>query len=146
MTDKEKKDLRVELKARKIVQKKLNTATVALYKKILKIRAEREKRIAELSEYRDERDLQDAYGWGIITEEEYDRRLAALRDGRDKIDAEVSEEEIAWDILSGWIRITEGDIESLRFDLLPDEKKEEIRQRNYEIAQRREVRRKNHDS
>lgn len=146
MTDKEKKDLRVELKARKIVQKKLNTATVALYKKILKIRAEREKRIAELSEYHDERDLQDAYGWGIITEDEYDRRLAALRDGRDKIDAEVSAEEIAWDILSGWSRITKGDIASLEFELLPPAKQEEIRQRNYEIAQEREKRRKERDN
>ena len=81
-----------------------------------------------------------------MSEEEYDDLLARFREGKEAIRNEKSAEEIAVEILSGWIRITEGDIDSIRFDLLSDEKKEEIRQRNYEIVQRREERRKNHDS
>ena len=147
MTDKEKKDLKIELKSRQIVLHKLNVARNSLTsRKIAKIVEERQKREAELSEYKNEDEIADAYGWGFMSEEEYDDLLSRFREGKEAIRNEKSAEEIAAEILSGWIRITEGDIESLRFDLLSDEKKEEIRQRNYEIAQRREERRKNHDS
>lgn len=146
MTDKEKKDLKIELKSRQLVLKKLETGRRALEKTCTRIQAERARREAEISEYKNEDEIADAYGWGFISEEEYDDLLERFREGREAIRNEKSAEEIAAEILSGWIRITEGDIESLRFDLLPDEKKEEIRQRNYEIAQRREERRKNHDS
>lgn len=147
MTDKEKKDLKIELKSRQIVLHKLTVALNSLTsRKIAKIVEERHKREEQLSEYKNEDEIADAYGWGFMSEEEYDDLLSRFREGKEAIRNEKSAEEIAAEILSGWIRITEGDIESLRFDLLSDEKKEEIRQRNYEIAQRREERRKNHDS
>lgn len=126
MTNKEKKDLKIELKSRQLFLKKLETARRALEKTCTRIQAERVRREEQLFEY------------GNL--------LSRFREGKEAIRDEKSAEEIAAEILSGWIRITEGDIESLRFDLLSDEKKEEIRQRNYEIAQRREERRKNHDS
>lgn len=146
MLDKEKKDLKIELKSRQLVLKKLETARRALEKSCKRIQDERAVREAELSEYKNEDEIADAYGWGFMSEEEYDDLIARFREGKEAIRNEKSAEEIAAEILSGWIRITEGDIDSLKFDLLPDEKKEEIRQRNYEIAQRREERRKNHDS
>lgn len=147
MTDKEKKDLKIELQSRRIVLQKLNVALNSLMsRKIAKIVEERQKREEQLSEYKNEDEIADAYGWGFMSEKEYDNLLARFREGKEAIRNEKSAEEIAAEILSGWIRITEGDIQSLRFDLLSDEKKEEIRQRNYEIAQRREERRKNHDS
>lgn len=146
MTDKEKKDLKIELKSRKLVLKKLETARRALEKTCKRIQNERACREAELSEYKNEDEIADAYGWGFMSEEEYDDLLTRFREGKEAIRNEKSSEEIAAEILSGWIRITEGDIESIRFDLLSDEKKEEIRQQNYEIAQRREERRKERDS
>lgn len=145
MTNKEKKDLKIELKSRQIVLKKLETARRALEKTCTRIQAERIRREAELSEYKNEDEIADAYGWGFMSEEEYDELLARFQEGKEAIRNEKSAEEIAVEILSGWIWITEGDIESLRFDLLSDEKKEEIRQRNYEIAQRREERRQERD-
>lgn len=147
MTDKEKKDLKIELQSRRIVLQKLNVALNSLMsRKIAKIVEERQKREEQLSEYKNEDEIADAYGRGFMSEEEYDNLPARFREDKEAIRNEKTSEEIAAEILSGWIRITEDDIQSLRFDLLSDEKKEEIRQGNYEIAQRREVRRKNHDS
>lgn len=137
MTQKEKEELTIELKSRQIVRKKLDSIIGALDKDILLIKADRIKRKNELLEYKSETELQDAYGWGFITEEEYDALLAAWRSGTELIDNEKTAKEIAQEILRGWRKIILSDIDALQFELLPDKKKEEIRKRNYEIAQRR---------
>lgn len=142
MTEKERSSIKVELKSRKIVEKKLETAIRALEKPIARIKAEREKRKEELSEYRDERDLLDAYGWGIITEEEYDDLRDRMAAGKDLIDNEKSEYEIAQEMMRSWLRDIRSDIESLKFDLLPAEKQVEILENNYRIAKQRIERQK----
>jgi len=142
VTEKERSSIKVELKSRKIVEKKLETAIRALEKPIARIKAEREKRKEELSEYRDERDLLDAYGWGIITEEEYDDLRDRMAAGKDLIDNEKSEYEIAQEMMRSWLRDIRSDIESLKFDLLPAEKQVEILENNYRIAKQRIERQK----
>lgn len=142
MKDISKKDIRVELKARKIVKRKLESAINAIEPTVLKTIDSREKRKETLLQYKDERELQDAYGWGFITEEEYDALLLQLREGTEAIDAEKSAHEIAKEILVGWLKITLSDISSLEFDLLPEKKQNEIRERNYQIAMEREERRR----
>lgn len=142
MTKEQKNDLRVELKSRKIIKKKLETAIRDLSRTIDRIRNERLNRIEQLSQYKNEDDLADAYGWGFISESEYDTLLNQMRDGKEKISEEISAEEIAAGMLRGWLKITEDDIVSLEFDLLSNSKKEEIRKRNEEITARREARRR----
>lgn len=142
MKDISKKEIRLELKARKIIKKKLEKVIKSLEKPISKLVADRDKRKETLMQYKDEHELQDAYGWGFITEEEYDALLAQLREGTDAIDAETSAQEIAKDILSGWLKITLSDISSLEFDLLPKKKQDEIREENYRILKEREERRR----
>ena len=66
LSAKEKKDMKVELKARKIVLKKLDSSLSSLDKSIDRIRQKREDRKASLSDYRNEHELQDAYGWDFI--------------------------------------------------------------------------------
>ena len=140
MNEKEKRDFREEIRSRKIVQKKLEAAIRALDKQIAAIVEDRERRKEALSQYKDERDLQDAYGWGFISEEEYDALLSQLRDGVESIEAEQSAPEIAKKILGGWLKITKSDIEALEFELLPEKKKQEIRDENYRIAMERKRR------
>ena len=146
MTAEEMKDLKIELRARKIVKRKLEVAIRSLMPKISQQVAAREARKQQLTEYRNYNDLQDAYGWGIITEEEFDRLAAALETGTEAIDKEVTAEEIAKDVLTGWLRRTSGDISSLEFEMLPEKKQIEILEQNYEIAKRRQERRANNET
>lgn len=141
MNAKEKRDTIIELRSRKIVKRKLEVALRSLQPKIEKVKEDREKRKEHLSEYRNYNDLQDAYGWGFITEEEFDALAIALEQGTEAIDNEISEHEIAASIISGWLKITDGDIASLEFDLMPESKKKKIRDESYEILKRREERR-----
>lgn len=140
MTDSERKELKLEIKGRKIVVKKLETALKALNKKVNKIEEDRQNRKETLLEYKDETDLQDAYGWGFITEDEYYKLLDSMRTGVQTIDEETSPEEIAKHIIREWIGRMQSDISSFEFDLLPPEKQAEIMKRNEEILQKRKER------
>lgn len=95
MTDSERKELKLEIKGRKIVVNKLEIALKALNKKVDKIEKDRQNRKETILEYKDESELQDAYGWGFITEDEYYKLLEAMRKGVQVIDEETSPEEIA---------------------------------------------------
>ena len=144
MTDKEKKErkeLRSEIRAREIVIKKVENAHTRLKKQAENKLNERKKRVEELSLYESERDLLDAYGWGIITEEEYDRLREMREKGEYSILNDKSAEEYAAKILGEFIMRLNHDISSLKFELLPEKEKNRIRNQNYEIAMRRAARR-----
>lgn len=141
MDAKEKLNIQTEIKARKIVVRRLATILTSLSKKVDVIKDDREKRKKQLGEYESERDLQDAYGWGFITEDEYDKLREAMRAGTAAIDDEVTKEEIAFDIVAKWKALMLSDISSLEFELLPEEEQNRIREQNYELMKRREERR-----
>jgi len=143
MTDAERKELKLEIKGRKIVVNKLETALKALNKKVDKIEKDRQNRKETLLEYKDESELQDAYGWGFITEDEYDKLIEAMRKGVQTIDEETSPEEIAKHIIQEWLGRMRSDIYSFEYDLLPPEKQAEIMKKNEEILQKRKERMKN---
>ena len=138
----EKKNLRIELKSRKILKSKLDVAIRSLDKQVNKIILDRELRKNTVSEYKNEYDLHDAYGWGFITQDEYYSLLECMRLGIDAIDNEISAPEIAQNMLKGWLKIVLSDIYSIEYDLLPEKKKEKIRQENERILAEREKRRK----
>ncbi|MBQ3871015.1 MAG: hypothetical protein II777_10740 [Clostridia bacterium] len=142
MKEQEKKDLQVELKSRKILKAKLEVAIRSLNKQVGKIVSDRQSRKEKLSQYKNENDLQDAYGWGFIDEDEYYATLEAMRSGVEAIESEKAAQEIAQEMLKGWLKITESDISAIEFDLLSDKKKEEIRRDNERILAEREKRRK----
>ena len=137
MTDAERKELKLEIKGRKIVVNKLKTALNSLNRKVDKIEKERQSRKETLLEYKNENDLQDAYGWGFITEEEYYNLLEMMRNGIQVIDEETSPEEIAKHIIQEWFGRMLSDIASFEFDLLSPEKQAEIRKKNEEILNKR---------
>ena len=143
MTNKGKEmreELRFEIKARKLVLKRLHSPlerALAAAEKQHKARADR---MAAASKYRDEDDVQDAYGWGFITEDEMYDIIEAMRDGQEYVDKTRSPEEAAADILKRFVSGLNAEIASFEFDLLPDAEKEKVRRKNEEILARRKAR------
>lgn len=140
MTDKEKayrKELRHEIRARELVIKKVENAHTRLKKQAENKLNGRKKRVEELSMYESEQDLLDAYGWGFITEEEYDRLREMREKGEDSILNDKSAEEYAVKILGEFIMRLNHEISSLKFELLPEKEQNRIREQNYKIAMRR---------
>lgn len=144
MTDKEKnerKSLRTEIKARKIIIKKLETAISALQKTADRQKAEKEAERTKLLEYKTYHDAQDTYGWGLITEEEFDRIVEFLESSQEVVD-EPTAEDIAVKVLLNWQHHMGSEIANIEFEMLPKEEQSKILDKNLEILKRREERRK----
>ena len=141
MNSTEKKDLKIELKSRRLIVKKLETAIRALSGTADRNKKVRQERRDKLLEYKTYNEAQDAYGWGIITEEEFDEITNFLESSQEIVD-KPSAEEIAVNILVGWKKIMQSDIADLEFQLLPEKEQERIREENYRIAMERNKRMK----
>ncbi|GEM_PF-957993 len=143
MTDKEKKErksIRVEIKARKLVIKKLATAISALQKTADRQKAEKAAKREKLLEYKTYGEAQDAYGYGVITEEEFDEIVEFLEKSQQIVD-EPTAEELAFKILLNWRHHMGLEIANLEFEMLPKEEQSRILEKNIEILQKREARR-----
>lgn len=143
MTDKEKKErksIRVEIKARKLVIKKLATAISALQKTADRQKAEKTAKREKLLEYKTYNEAQDAYGYGFITEEEFDEIVEFLEKSQAIVD-EPTAEELALKILLNWRHHMGLEIANLEFEMLPKEEQSRILEKNIEILQKREARR-----
>lgn len=148
MTDKEKrerKELRVEIKARKLIIKKLDTAIAALEMTASRQRSEREAKREKLLTYKTYGEAQDAYGWGIITEEEFDEITTFLESSQEMVDAATAED-IAFRTLKGWRSQVAGEQAALKFELLPQSEQSRIREENLRILKEREQRRKEREN
>ena len=144
MTDKEKKErkeYRVEMKARKLVIKKLETAISALKKTADRQKAEKQAKREKMLTYGSYDDALDAYGWGIITQEEFDEIADFLEKSQEYVD-EPTSEEIAVKILMNWQHHMGAEIANIEFEMLPKEEQSRILDKNLEILRKREERRK----
>ena len=144
MTDKEKKErkeYRVEMKARKLVIKKLETAISALKKTADRQKAEKQAKREKMLTYGSYDDALDAYGWGIITQEEFDEIADFLGKSQEYVD-EPTAEEIAVKILMNWQHHMGAEIANIEFEMLPKEEQSRILDKNLEILRKREERRK----
>ena len=136
----EREEIRLEIRARKELLKRLDHP-----QKLLKVAAEKEQqkrkeRIENLTQYKSYREAQDAYGWEIITEEEFDEIVKILEKGTADMENEVSPVEIAKHLLDKFVGGLMREIASFEFDLLPEAEKDRIRQHNDEILARRAAR------
>ena len=144
MTDKEKKErkeYRVEMKARKLVIKKLETAISALKKTADRQKAEKQAKREKMLTYGSYDDALDAYGWGIITQEEFDEIADFFEKSQEYVD-EPTAEEIAVKILMNWQHHMGAEIANIEFEMLPKEEQSRILDKNLEILRKREERRK----
>lgn len=134
-----RKALKQEIAARKLVMKRLQSPLAHAKALAEKVKAARIKRIEELSEYKSYRDAQDAYGYGCITEEEFDAIVDFLENS-EQLKEQTSVEEHAANILADFVNGLSREIAGLEFELLPPEKQKEIRNKNYELLERRRER------
>ena len=134
-------DIKREITVRKLVLKRLRSPLSHAQALGEKKRTERLARIAELSEYKSYYDAQEAYGFGCITEEEFDTIVDFLEHS-EEMKLIKSPEEHAADILAEFVNRLQMEIAGFEFELLPEKKQQEIRNKNYELLKRRGERRK----
>ncbi len=137
----ERKNIELEIKARKEVTKRLTYPIDQLVKADAKERAKREERAATLSEYKTIAEAQDAYGYGIITDDEYDAICEAIESGEKYVEETMTPVNLALKILRDFTRQMESEIRSLEFELLPPEEQAKRRAETDEIKKRAEARR-----
>lgn len=139
MTDYEKKnraDLRHEIKARKLVLKRLEHPLVLAKAAAEKKRSERIARLEELGEYKTYEEAHDAYGWGFITEEEFEA-VKSFLEHKEELKSERSAEEYAADMIQEFVARLQREITSLQFELLPEKEQQRIQQQHAELLERR---------
>ena len=136
----EREALKIEIKARKELAKRLEHPLKLLKAAAEKERQKRKERIEHLTEYKSYREAQDAYGWELITEEEFDEIVRILEEGTEALEKETSPAEIAENLLMKFIGNLNYEAASFEFDLLPEKEKDRIRQKNDEILARRAAR------
>ena len=73
-----RKELKDEIKIRDLVIIKLDKDIASLKKTATRKRSKKRAKFEELAGYKSYTEAQDAYGWGFITEEEFDRAAAIL--------------------------------------------------------------------
>ena len=136
----EREALQVEIKARKELAKRLAHPLKLLDVAAEKERKKRKERIEHLTEYKSYREAQDAYGWDIITEEEFDEIVRILEEGTEELEKETTPVEIAKNLLNKFVNDLLYEVASFEFDLLPEKEKERVRQKNEEILAKRAAR------
>jgi hypothetical protein len=141
MKREERKNLELEIKARKEVIKRLTYPIAQLVKADAKERAKRKERAAALSEYKTIVEAQDAYGYGIITDDEYDAICEAIESGEKYVEETMTPVNLALKILRDFTRQMESEIRSLEFELLPPEEQAKRRADSEEIRERAAARR-----
>lgn len=146
MKNDERKDLQLEIKARKEVTKRLAYPIDQLVKADTKERSKREERAASLSEYKTVAEAQDAYGYDLITDDEYHAICEAIESGEKYVEETMTPVNLALKILRDFTRRMESEIRSIEFELLPEEEKKkrlaESEARRAEMEARKEARRR----
>ena len=143
----ERNELQLEIKARKELVKRLAYPLDQLSKADAKERTKREERAAALSEYKTQEDAHEAYGYDLITEEEYQAICEALEAGEKYVTETMTPVSLAMKILRDFIRRIESESRSLEFELLPPEEQtkrmEAAEKQREEMAARHERRKTN---
>jgi hypothetical protein len=146
MKNDERKGLQLEIKARKEVTKRLAYPIDQLVKADTKERSKREERAASLSEYKTVAEAQDAYGYDLITDDEYHAICEAIESGEKYVEETMTPVNLALKILRDFTRRMESEIRSIEFELLPEEEKKkrlaESEARRAEMEARKEARRR----
>ena len=136
MAELTEKEIRSEIRIRKLVIKKLDTAISALDKTSETKRKKKRERLEELMEYKTYNDAHDAYGYGIITEEEF-HEIQDMLEGKEREIEKPCEEECAARILRSLLSEMHSDIRAFEFELLPAAEKTRILEEKLEKSRRR---------
>jgi len=112
------------------VLKELERLIEKYKRKVDREQARREEEFEAAMEYRSEEDIQDAYGWELITEKQYDRYLELFREGQSALEHHApTSTEIAYSILRRMAAHVQRDIQEWEFSALTPEQKQAERER-----------------
>lgn len=143
MTDKERTErdgLVMEIESRKELVKRLQHPLKLINEAARKERDKRAARVENASQYRDYNDALDAYGFGCITEEEFDQAVKDMELGEDYVENALSPVEVAAQELNRYVARLNAERATFEFDILPPEEQARIRQKNEEIMAKRALR------
>lgn len=113
------RQLRIELEGGRYLKQQLTAMRTKLRKRREATVTERKQKMDELlGDYKTVDEARDAYGWDLITEEEFDEIRSAIENGERKaVEDDRDSVAVAW--LNDFIRRLSDTISSIEFDLLP---------------------------
>jgi len=138
--DKVRKGAKLEYKGNKIAYDKIMIGIRGLNKKINNQKQEREKRMVILNKYETVEEVQDAYGYGEITKDEYYELLTKLEYAEFYINNDVTPENIALDILNEFANRLSSDIHTLRIESMTNKERERYNKDLQDTADRQKER------
>lgn len=113
------RQLRIELEGGRYLKQQLTAMRTKLRKRREATVTERRQKMDELlGDYKTVDEARDAYGWDLITEEEFDEIRSAIENGERKT-IEDDRDSIAVSWLNDFIRRLSDTISAIEFDLLP---------------------------
>ena len=140
----ERKDLQLELKARREVLRRLSYPIKQLQAAAGKEEKSRRARAESLLEYKTESEIADAYGYEMITDDERRALLEALESGERYVADTLTPIGLALKILRGFAHTMQVELNEIEFDLLPRREQlqrvEAAEKRRDEIKARRDAR------
>ena len=136
----ERASLAIEIKVREILLKRLTHPGELLQAAAKKDADRRGERVNGAREYKTYEEAQDAYGWGLLTDEEFAGIAKALEEGDEYIETTRTPTELANEMLKEFMARLESDIRSFEYELLPAEEKERIYKESEERRARIEAR------
>ena len=128
--------VKLELKARLDLLKRLQFPMKQLHKAVEKETAERQKREKALLSYETLADAQEAYGYGEISQEEYDMIQESFEHMEDVVLGTVTPTSIAHGILYDFIRNLKSEVYDLEFETKSPEEQDRIRRESEERRER----------
>lgn len=126
MKKEERDSLKLEIDARELLIKKLKSAKDGLQKLSDKEKKKREDKINSMTEYANIEEAREVWGWGAISDKEFEEVKTFFEKGADFIANTVSPQEYAHKLLTEYIVRLHREVASIKFELLPEEEKRRI--------------------
>lgn len=118
----------LEIKARKELLKKLKQTQARLHQQAQKKLNKRKEEIKAASEYESIEEAHTAYGYDLISEEEFNNIKTIFEKGENYVENQISPQEAAETILNRIMETLIYEIRCFEFDLLPPKKQAKILQ------------------
>lgn len=133
--------MKLDAEGCRLLIKKLEPVKRSLEKTVEREKAKRAERTAVLSEYKTEQDIQDAFGYDLITDNERRQLIEMLETGEKYVDDTQTKASVALHFLRDIISRLYKQVSSFEFELLPPEEKAKRLVAAEEIRERAEIRR-----
>lgn len=133
--------IKMDAEGCRLLIRKLKPVQNSLEKTVKKEKIRRAERATTLSEYKDETDIQDAYGYSLITDDERWNLLEQLETGEKYVEHTQTKASTALHFLLLFLEQITKKANVLEFELLPPEEQKKRIKASEEIRERAEARR-----